>query len=224
MKTWLSNGVKKTLHSILVIVAMSVLLPGCKKSPSPSPVSTSGMPYAPPKEDAPLKEMAAEDPYPPSIMPTTVPETPELTPTPLEPPGALNRKDPLSLVHWLQYGLKNQDLSYISALLADNVRYSLAFSDHPGEILTKETFLSMLERRLSNATTCISYDTGSGEINRFMISTEGWTPAWEFNGEEWDYLVLDFSDQWTKDEGLYLFGAYVSHFPGTNDPDEKPCP
>ena len=224
MKTWHAGAVKKLRRSILVIVAIAVLLSGCKKSPLRSPEFTSEMPFSPPKDDAPLKALATELPYPPPMIPTSAPETPEPTQTPLESPGVLNRKDPLSLVHWLQYGLENHDLSYISPLLADNIWYSLAFADHPGEILSKEAFLSELERRISNGLSCFSYVFWPGEINRLMVSTERWASPWEFSEEEWDYLVLDFSDQWTKEEGLYLFGAYVSRVRGTLDPNEKTCP
>jgi hypothetical protein len=242
MKAWHADAVKKMIRSILVILSIAVFLSGCKKTASPSPELTSGIPnspmkdrtpmgvnpaenpYYPPMDDAPVETIATKVSYPPPVISTSVPETPELIPTPLESPGVLNRKDPSSLIHWLQYGLTNQDISFISPLLADNIWYSLAFSDHPGEILTKKAFLSELERRLSNASSCFSYIFRTGEITTLEIYTEGWAHPWEFDGEEWDYLVLDFSDQWTKEEGLFLFGAYVSRGRGGFSPNEKSCP
>ena len=188
----------------------TLALPPSTVTPFLHPVATSTLPPYP---------------YPQPVLPATPEPTSSPTSTPtLEPPGLLNRKDPLSLVRWLQYGLENQDLSFIEPLLADEIRYSLAFSDLPGEILSKETFLSELQRRLSNHPSCFSYAARLGEINTLSISTEGWTPPWEFDGTEWFYLVLAFSDQWTKEEGLYLYGAFVSRiravFGGSS---ETPC-
>jgi hypothetical protein len=132
-------------------------------------------------------------------------------------------------VRWLKYGLDHQDITYIEPLLADSIWYSLAFSDYPGEYLTKETFLWRLRQRLPNHPSCVSYIYRLGEINYLEISTEGWNPPWIFDVEwndmmrEWDYLVLGFSNQWTPEEGLYLFGAFVSRSPGVNDPNEISC-
>jgi hypothetical protein len=164
------------------------------------------------------------NPYPQPVSPTArkPPAISSSTPT-LELPGVLNRKDPLSLVRWLQYGLENQNVSFINPLLADNIWYSLAFSDLIGETLSKEVFLEQLKRRLSNHLVCLSYVFHFGESNRLSISTAGWSPSWEFYGRESNYLILDFSDQWTKQEGLYLFGAYVNPFGGVIDPNEIPC-
>jgi 2-polyprenyl-6-methoxyphenol hydroxylase-like FAD-dependent oxidoreductase len=71
----------------------------------------------------------------------------------------------MSLVRWLKYGLDHQDISYIKPLLADNIWYSLAYSDNPGETLSKEAFLAELERRLPNHPACVSYIFRLGEIN-----------------------------------------------------------
>lgn len=190
---------------------MVILSATITSSPSPSPILTRSLTPNP-------------IPYPPPGYLATPAPTELPTPTPtLELPGALDRKDPSSLVQWLRYGLEMQDLSYIRPLLAETIRYSRAFSDLPGENLSKATFLSEFERRLANHPFCISYNIQLGGINELFIATGVWNPPWEFDGAEWDNLILDFSDYWTKEEGLYLFGAYVDRGWWTNPPDWVSC-
>lgn len=157
---------------------------------------------------------------------STLTNTPTATivPPPLEPPGVLDRKDPVSLVRWLRYGLKNNDLSYIEPLLADHIQCSLAYSDNPGTYISKDTFIWRLKQRLPNHPSCVCYNIELGEINGLYISTEGWNPPWVF---PWvpggDYLVLAFNDQGSPKEGLYLYGAWLSDFLICADPYEISC-
>ncbi len=198
---------------------------------TPTTISTSTLTASPGPNAIPTR--AATNTRIPTITHTytpTQPQTPTNTPTAtsapaLEPPGLLDRKDPMSLVRWLRYGLINQDLSYIEPLLAEQIRYSLAYTDYPGVSITKETFVWRLQQRLSNHPSCVQYTIRSGEIKYLEISTEGWNPLWPSPGvgDASEFLVLAFSDQWTPEEGLYLFGAYVSRLAGKIDPDAISC-
>jgi len=119
--------------------------------------------------------------------------------------------------------LEYQDLAYIKPLMADEIWYSLYATDNPGEKISKETFLSELERRLPNHPSCVAYHAQQGVIKYLVISTEGWSPPWEFEKREYGTMVFSFSDQWTKSEGLYLFGAFVSRPRPGLDFNELPC-
>jgi hypothetical protein len=131
--------------------------------------------------------------------------------------------DPLSLVRWLKYGLDHKDISYIEPLLAESIQYSFAFSDAPGKTLAKAAFLSELKRRLVNGPSCYSYYFLPGTPNYLYVSTQAWNPPWEFQGSELNYLLLIFSDRTTRTKGLYLYGAFVSYFPGILDAPETTC-
>lgn len=89
--------------------------------------------------------------------------------------------------------------------------------------MQKETFLSELEGRLLNHPSCMAYHARKSEITYFVISTEGWSPPWEFGNREYDTMVMSFSNQWTKAEGMYLFGAFVSMPRPSLDYNEIPC-
>ena len=73
--------------------------------------------------------------------------------------------------------------------------------------------MEKVRQRLSVKPRIAAYTVLQGEINTLFVITRGWFPAWEIMGlgERLvsNCVVLDFTDQFTKDEGLSLFGVYA---------------
>jgi hypothetical protein len=70
-------------------------------------------------------------------------------------------------------------------------------------------FLQEVDRHLSSQTKCMAYTYREGEISTISVFTYAWDPEWKYEGRTSPGLILFFSDQWTKGEGLYLAAAAV---------------
>ncbi|HSB66286.1 MAG TPA: hypothetical protein VLD65_06890 [Anaerolineales bacterium] len=163
-------------------------------------------------------------PYPPCSTQTPLPSrtltpTPTLVPRPSEP---LDRTSAESILEWLNYALSEPDFSFFEKIARPRIELGHAYSEGSGSYFTKEEFLEQVRQRISVQPRIAAYDIHHGEINTLFVITQGWFPAWEF-GKRSNCAGFDFSDQWTKEEGLSLFGIFtlscgVGNFMGTPFP------
>jgi hypothetical protein len=147
-----------------------------------------------------------------SLLPSP---TSQPTPSPtkeqkLEP---LDRTSPDSVLEWLKHGMKGTDTSVFALLAYDTVGYG-PFESEPMGVFTKEQFLDEIEVRIASRPSCLEYRYDTGAINELWVATTDWNPVWDFGSQTKSRTVVFlFSDQLTKNDGLYLVGAWVTTIP-----------
>jgi hypothetical protein len=155
-------------------------------------------------------------PYPPCwYTKTPLPaHTRTPTPTPVDRPGEpLDRTSAESVLEWLNYSLSEPDMSFFECLALPEIVYGPAYSEGTGTY-SKDEFLEQVRQRISVRPRINAYNVHLGEINTLFVITWDWFPAWDFEDSAGklvsNCVVLDFSDQWTKGEGLSLHGVYTT--------------
>jgi hypothetical protein len=147
-----------------------------------------------------------------SLLPSP---TSQPTPSPtkeqkLEP---LDRTSPDSVLEWLKHGMKGTDTSVFALLAYETVGYG-PFESEPMGVFTKEQFLDEIEVRIASRPSCLEYRYDTGAINKLWVATTDWNPVWDFGSQiKSGTVVFMFSDQLTKNDGLYLVGAWVTTSP-----------
>lgn len=102
--------------------------------------------------------------------------TPEI---PVLPP--LNRREGSSILQWIQYALKYNDIAVFEALTADDGVVYANYTEG-GQTKTKQEFMAELKLRLPNDPQCdgyINYSDYSELYDELHVWTSGWSPAWE---------------------------------------------
>ena len=162
-----------------------------------------------------IEPSIAVGPYPAPVGCTPIPcPTATVAPAPTTPPLLntieINHHSLQSILEAVKYAFASGDVRVFENLAAETVRFSLAFSDGPGQVLSKQEFIEMLSLRLPSRPACYSYETWFGEIDALNISTIGWEPLWKL-GDDLDstHLLLTFSDQDTGGKGLFLKSILV---------------
>jgi hypothetical protein len=219
-----------------VLIPVFAIIAGCSKGPpasatdtrievqaSVTPTSKGITPtLSYPLSPTPMPT-AISLPYPyPVIVPSKPPRptsTPTSTPTQVVKPSTpLQQTSIESILEWINYGVVFADITVFEKLVSSNVNsgnvnYGPFQSEGTGTY-TKDQFLDEIRRRITSQPRIVTYEYFPGEITGLLISTRDWFPAWEFMGFgdmlSSNCVVFDFSDQWTKEEGLYLFGVYTT--------------
>jgi hypothetical protein len=110
----------------------------------------------------------------PTITATLKPVS-KSTPIPNDPPP-LNTRDIQSVLTWFLYGLQNQDVSIIEALISpDGIRYAHYYEGV--QFITKNDFIVQLNQRLGSELECEAITYYSPYY--WQIWTTNWTPQWE---------------------------------------------
>jgi hypothetical protein len=110
-----------------------------------------------------------------------------------------------SILEAVKYAFATGDVRVFEQLAGEKVRIGLAFSDGPGQVLSKQEFVEAMSLRLPSRPACLSYESNFGVIDALSIYTTGWEPLWTLdNGIGSRHLILSFTNQDTEDRGLYL--------------------
>lgn len=112
----------------------------------------------------------------------------------------LNRREISSVLEWIQYALKENDINVFDQLALEEMGY---VNNIEGvQPITKQEFLYALSERLPSSPRCDTYAffNDSGEL---QIWTSGWSPAWEMN-ELCYFDCQQLNPPWTSNIAAFL--------------------